>query len=163
MRAGLRQHAKASVLCPISPAGENEEGKAENIDEDMNGNAENGNEDQNGNAENINEELEEQGQEEERDEAKTRKDPGQPTREEINRHNITHLPYRSWCPICVKAKGKIRAHLARHELNEDAVPTVTTDYFYMGIEGEEGTLPMIIIKDTHTKCIFTHVIREKRA
>jgi len=109
----------------------------------------------------MDEELDEQGQERERVEVKVRKDPGEPTKEEINRHNVTHLPYRSWCPICVKAKGKIRAHLGRHKLLEEELPTVSADYFYMGMEGEEGTVPMIIIKDLHTKCIFTHVIREK--
>ena len=34
------------------------------------------------------------------------KDPGCPTREEVERHNVTHLPYRSWCPVCVQARGK---------------------------------------------------------
>ena len=29
------------------------------------------------------------------------KSPGCPTYEEIERHNVTHLPYRSWCPVCV--------------------------------------------------------------
>ena len=81
MKAGPR----SSLLYPVSP---------ENAGES---------------AEVMDEELDEQGQERERVEVKVRKDPGEPTKEEINRHNVTHLPYRSWCPICVKAKGKIRA------------------------------------------------------
>eukprot|EP00971_Amphidinium_carterae_P083345 1649624-Amphidinium_carterae.1 len=31
--------------------------------------------------------------------------PPQPTQLEQEGHRITHMPYRSWCPICVKAKG----------------------------------------------------------
>ena len=34
------------------------------------------------------------------------KDPGAPIEAEIEEHNATHLPHRSWCPICVKAGGK---------------------------------------------------------
>ena len=29
-----------------------------------------------------------------------------PTKEEFERHCLTHLPYRNWCPICVQAKKK---------------------------------------------------------
>eukprot|EP00971_Amphidinium_carterae_P243151 4828645-Amphidinium_carterae.3 len=31
--------------------------------------------------------------------------PAQPTKQEQEEHRIKHLPYKSWCPICVKAKG----------------------------------------------------------
>jgi len=33
---------------------------------------------------------------------KTIKSPYQPSKREIDEHNITHMPYRSWCPHCVK-------------------------------------------------------------
>ena len=33
-----------------------------------------------------------------------------PTKEEYDRHCLTHLPYRSWCPICIQAKKKNIAH-----------------------------------------------------
>ena len=33
------------------------------------------------------------------------RDPGQPTKQERDEHCVTHLPYRSWCPFCVKGKG----------------------------------------------------------
>ncbi len=29
-----------------------------------------------------------------------------PCQDEINRHNAAHLPFRSWCPHCVKGKAK---------------------------------------------------------
>ena len=37
-------------------------------------------------------------------------DPKLPSKEEVEHHNLTHLPYRNWCPICVKAKGKDMDH-----------------------------------------------------
>ena len=43
-------------------------------------------------------------------EAKTNvmRNPGSPTQEELDRHYVTHMPFRSWCPVCVqgKARGK---------------------------------------------------------
>ena len=37
---------------------------------------------------------------------RTLRDPGNPTEEEREFHMASHLPYRSWCHICVEAKGK---------------------------------------------------------
>ena len=33
-----------------------------------------------------------------------------PTKEEYDRLCLIHLPYRSWCPICIQAKKKNIAH-----------------------------------------------------
>ena len=38
--------------------------------------------------------------------SKVSKDPGTPSPEEVEAHDPTHLPYRSWCPVCVEACGK---------------------------------------------------------
>jgi len=34
-------------------------------------------------------------------------DPRLPTEEEVAHHELTHLPYRNWCPVCV-LKLKVR-------------------------------------------------------
>jgi hypothetical protein len=36
--------------------------------------------------------------------------PKQPTAPEIMEHNLTHMPYRSWCPICIQRRGRSDAH-----------------------------------------------------
>ena len=33
-------------------------------------------------------------------------DPRLPTQAEVDNHNITHVPYRNWCPHCVRGQGK---------------------------------------------------------
>jgi len=38
------------------------------------------------------------------------RDPGAPTQAEVDKHNITHLPFRAWCPACVTGQAKDRAH-----------------------------------------------------
>ena len=33
-------------------------------------------------------------------------DPKLPSREEVLAHQLTHIPYRNWCPHCIKVRGK---------------------------------------------------------
>ena len=49
---------------------------------------------------------------------KVRKDPGQPTREEVARHCATHLPYRSWCKHCVKGRGTAHPHTSQYRFQQ---------------------------------------------
>ena len=35
-----------------------------------------------------------------------RRGPCVPSQEAIDRHNINHLPFRSWCSCCVRGRGK---------------------------------------------------------
>ena len=44
--------------------------------------------------------------------------PRRVSQEEREEHERTHLPYRSWCEICVKARGRKRAHLKQKEGRE---------------------------------------------
>ena len=32
--------------------------------------------------------------------------PREPTRKEWDEHMLTHIPYRNWCPFCVKGRGR---------------------------------------------------------
>ena len=41
------------------------------------------------------------------------RDPGAPNEREIEEHSITHLPHRSWCPICVESRSRDRPHRSR--------------------------------------------------
>ena len=37
-------------------------------------------------------------------------DPKLPSAEGISEHSLAHLPYRPWCPHCVRGKGKSMPH-----------------------------------------------------
>ena len=40
------------------------------------------------------------------------KDPKLPTQEDVDKHYIKdHIPYRDWCPICIKAQGRDAGHM----------------------------------------------------
>ena len=41
---------------------------------------------------------------------KTLWDPLLPTPLEVATHNVTHRPYRRWCPVCIEAWGREDPH-----------------------------------------------------
>ena len=58
-----------------------------------------------------------------------------PSKEEVRIHNLTHLPYRSWCPHCVR--GKARRHRKRRMRRlKSKVPVISLDYMWM--KGRKG-------------------------
>ena len=76
-------------------------------------------------------------------------DPKLPTKAEIAEHQLTHLPYRNWCPHCVKGRGKERDH-RKHEVDEPGLPEYHVDYCFPGnAEGEK--LTVLAIVERHTK------------
>ena len=42
--------------------------------------------------------------------AHTLPSPQRPTAKEVEEHNATHLPYRSWRPVCVQSRGRGNSH-----------------------------------------------------
>ena len=63
------------------------------------------------------------------------KDLGAPTQVEIEEHNATHLPHRSCCPICVKARGNEDAHRVVKNKGHKAV--LALDYKTFGEAADE--------------------------
>ena len=65
---------------------------------------------------------------------RTLRHPKLPTKNEVEDHYKTHLPYRSWCRYCVEGKGKMAPHF-KQEHREDGMPEVHFDYCFMSTEG----------------------------
>ena len=63
--------------------------------------------------------------EEEAIEPKTRTPPKQPSAEEVENHMVTHLPFRDWCPHCVRGKSGSKPH--RNTQGTHEIPTVAVD------------------------------------
>ena len=57
--------------------------------------------------------------EEEGEVVRIRRAPKGPTRREREEHEATHIPYREWCPHCVRGRGTNRPHRRGKEQDED--------------------------------------------
>ena len=62
--------------------------------------------------------------------ATTLKRPDQPSKEEVEKHELLHDPPMPWCEICMQAKGRDECH---RPSPARVVPVVQIDY------GEAGT------------------------
>ena len=64
---------------------------------------------------------------------KAGRDPRGPTRAERLAHNLTHIPYRSWCKHCVRGKAKEDAHKVidpGEDEDEQRLPHFCMDYCF---------------------------------
>ena len=57
--------------------------------------------------------------------------PKQPSKEDVARHNLNHLPYRSWCPHCVASRRPNSSHRTRKSAAGRSLPLFCADYAYV--------------------------------
>ena len=68
-------------------------------------------------------------------------DPRKPSAQEVAEHEITHIPHRSWCSFCVRARGRGRRHRTVGE--EGGVPRVSLDYLFSGQKDDVKPLTVL--------------------
>ena len=105
----------------------------------------------------------EEGEEEEPDEElvpRVVRDPGQPSKEEMERHSVTHLPYRAWCPSCVTGRGRNAAHKALDEEKDRLLPTIAHDFAFLGRDDQQ-TCPVLVSKSSRTLWLAASVVPSK--
>ena len=91
----------------------------------------------------------------------TKKLPQQATQEEIDHHNVTHLPFRSWCQHCVRGKAADDDH-KRHS------PTVVAgdakwamDYFFLTRADEPNQMKAVLnCMDMQSGATFAAVVHK---
>ena len=119
------------------------------------------------------------GESEEAREVKAPRIPDAPSRAQVLQHRLTHRPYRSWCPHCVRGKGRADQHRRSSQKDiESDIPKLASDYFFIGQRRpagreerereedqaeKEGQTPIIVLKDTKSKALFAHVCPRKGA
>ena len=89
-------------------------------------------------------------------------DPRLPSAEEVREHALTHLPYRAWCPHCVRWKGKSLEH-RRLRGEERGMREVHVDYCFLGRAGDERPKCIVVGKDRETKMVMCSVVPFKGA
>jgi hypothetical protein len=83
--------------------------------------------------------------------AKAVPQPERPSPEEVATHELTHLPYRSWCAHCVRGRGRADDH--HHVMEPREIPLVSIDYLFLGDEGEDK-LTVLSVYDSATGTTF---------
>lgn len=66
-----------------------------------------------------------------------------PSPAEIEAHNVTHLPYRSWCRWCVMSRKPNPKHMRNHYSTRD-VPMLVGDYAFIRDSRDEDLLTVFI-------------------
>ena len=69
--------------------------------------------------------------------------PTLPAKRDVEFHNLTHIPYRSWCPFCVAARRKNRPHFASHG-DARTVPLFCADYAFAREDADDECLPLLV-------------------
>ncbi len=100
--------------------------------------------------------------------------PDMPTREEVRRHRLTHMPFRRWCPHCVAGQARDRQHKRKH-VDPPTIPTGHIDFCFFGDGDQEeageasgkgenvrGNIPGLIFTDEITSMKFATVLPHRR-
>ena len=81
--------------------------------------------------------------------------PVLPSKEEAEAHDVSHLPFRSWCSACVRGRGLSLGH---HEVDAKTTEaertlTVPVDYGFFGQPEDRAhdTLPVLIVEIARVK------------
>ena len=81
-----------------------------------------------------------------------------PSKEEFAKHCLTHIPYRSWCPICVQSKKRNPSH-ARIKQGR-GVPVFSIDYMFLN--GDEYlSYPVVVMTESESGGIWSIPVMRK--
>ena len=86
--------------------------------------------------------------------------PVKPSKEDVERHYTTHLQYRSWCPICVQARGREDPHKRKTEKAQKGLPVVSLDYVELDGDADDAT-KTIVAKDEDSGAVLQYKILMK--
>ena len=84
--------------------------------------------------------------------------PAQPTQQEIAEHELTHLPFRSWCPTCVANKGRAD----NHPKQKSKMPVVQFDFCYFKTAGEPTASAILTGIDVETGMVMATMVGDKQ-
>ena len=73
---------------------------------------------------------------------------------------LTHVPFRTWCPHCVR--GKARAAYHKGKCADKQIPSIIMDYMYMeSSEAEDRGMPIMVVKDSESGWTMARVVPKK--
>ena len=88
--------------------------------------------------------------------------PGEPSPQEVARHNLTHLPYRAWCPHCVAARRNNQAH-QKGTSAPRSLPLLVLDYCFIRDGDASDNLTVLVGRLYPSRALFATVVTHKGA
>ena len=86
--------------------------------------------------------------------ARARKPPPGPTAEELDRHELTHVVFRSWCKHCISSRAREDPH-RRVATQEGRTPKLMLDWMFFTSDQEPGVqLPVLVVYDLSTSAVM---------
>ena len=112
---------------------------------------------------------------------KALRQPYQPTQMEIEKHELTHIPFRDWCIHCMRGRGQSNQHRSdqceKSKGEEDksgSISTFSMDYMFLTVDNALVTedeakkmdqkkmhRPVLVGKDRNTGAVVAHVVEAK--
>lgn len=88
-------------------------------------------------------------------------DPVKPSAQEVRDHEMTHLPFRSWCRECVHGRGVEAPHRARIG-ERGGLAHIHVDFMFMGPADVGGeTVPVLVMREESTRMTLASAIPRK--
>ena len=82
------------------------------------------------------------------------KAPGEPTELEVMEHSLTHLPFRSWCEICVQSKSKQNPS----RTSKSRQPVLHMDYSCIGDKPGEPQITCLNVVDVMSGLALSGIV-----
>ena len=89
--------------------------------------------------------------------------PALPSQKEVDSHSVLHLPYRDWCPACVKAKGREDGH-PKVATKREGKPIAVMDYKSYNMNAEEEAdekITSIVMRDQSSGMLHHISVKSK--
>ena len=75
-------------------------------------------------------------------------------------HSITHLPFKTWCPVCVGARGRNDMH-RRVTASTTQVPLVAFDFAFFRESRGTTNVPVLVAVDKDSGCVAALALPSK--
>jgi thiol-disulfide isomerase/thioredoxin len=100
--------------------------------------------------------------------------PMRPTKLEYEEHQHSHIPFRSWCPHCMRGKSKASGHRMSTQVREK--PILSLDYAFLGVSKgasreerlqleaeavDAGHTPTLVMFDSESRSIYAYAATRK--
>ena len=64
--------------------------------------------------------------------------PEAPSREAVESHMLTHIPFAPRCRACISGRGREAPHYRQDGEETVATPVISLDYFFLGLTDSTG-------------------------